>query len=364
LRFSSSRAAATVAVAGLVAAACAAPATTAVPAAVPSAAGLRVLREFALPLPNPSDVRWLNPAAIAVLDGAGGLFRLDAAAEDPRPEPLSFAAGRASDRMPMVRLGLSATHLAVGQSAFLARWQERSAGAQAHSISIEYLADLDLRGDRFLMIGVRRSPEGELAPDGAIAWRAELAAGAELEPVQRSAAGPGAITMQDCALVDLSHVRLLPGGGFLVVPGADPGIYLYDDEGRLIRAWDTSRLGLDTGCPPLREQKPGLAADPAARVRFLASRRVVDEVVALSDGPALLVRSVAGAEATWELLRLDSDSDEVRVEPVPLRGRSPGERLKADVLGDRLAVLIAGEVGSGAVEPRIVLLEVDLEVDQ
>lgn len=346
MRLFFSPAAATVG-ATLLAAGCASPATSVAPAAAAPAAGVRVLREIALPLPNPEDVRWLDPGALAVLDGAGGLFRLDAAAEDPRPEPLAFAAARASTGMPMARLGISGTHVAVGQVTFLARWQERSPGAQAHAISVEYLADLDLRGDRLLMIGVRRSPEGELSSDAAIAWRADLGSGAELEPVQRSAAGPGATTMQDCALVDLSHVRLLPGGGFVVVPGADPGVYLYDDQGRLIRAWDSSRLGLDTGCPPLREQASSLSGDPAARVRFLASRRVVDEVVALADGPALLVRSVAGDDVTWELhdgrwaLGFPVAWDDDRDEPIPL------------ALGDTGSLLVTTE-GEAAAAPRIV----------
>lgn len=324
-----------------------------------SAPRFTVLRELRVELPNPSDLRWLGEDSLALVDGIDGLFRLDLAAGDASPAALPFTAGRASNAVPTVRLGLSDTHLAVGQIAFLLRWQERDEGAPAHPISIEYLADLDVRRDEILLIGVRRDSEGRLAPDGAIVWRAALRRDADPEPVLGSATGPGAESMQDCAAVDLSQVRFLADGGFLVVPGVDPGIFLYDERGLLTRAWDTARLGIDTGCPPFREQQPSLGADPAARTRFLFSRRVVDEILDLPGGPAVVVRRAGGDGISWDLIQLDTESEHVDTRPLPLRGHGSGDRLKADVLGNRLAVLIAGEVGSGSEEARVVVLELD-----
>lgn len=322
-----------------------------------SAPHFTVLRELHVELPNPSDLRWLGEDSLALVDGIEGLLRLDLAAGDSSPAALPFTAGRASNAGPTVRLGLSDTHLAVGQSAFLLRWQERNEGAPAHSISVEYLADLDVRRDQILLIGVRRDSKGRLSPEGAIVWRAALSRDTDPEPVLRSAAGPGAQSMQDCALVDLSQVRFLADGGFLVVPGVDPGIFLYDERSLLTRAWDTARLGIDTGCPPHPEQQPSLGADPAARTRFLSSRRVVDEILDLPDGPALLVRRADGDGIAWDLVQLDAESERVDTRPFPIRGYGSGDRIKADVLRDRLAVLIAGEIGSGSEEARVVVLE-------
>lgn len=315
------------------------------------------IAEIPLDLRNPSDLRWLDDDAVAIIDGLDGLFRLSFGDDGALAAPLPLSAGRASETGPTVRLGLSDSHLAVGQSAFLVRWQARAEGASAHTISVEYVADLDLREDQILLIGVRREDRGALAPDAAIAWQGTLATEVELQPVQRSAAGRGAASMQDCALVDLSQVRFLSDGSFLIVPGVDPGIYLYDRNGALAEAWDTSRLGIDTGCPPHHEQRPSLAADPAARTRFLSSRRVVDDILPLTDGPALVVRSVTGEAVRWEVVRLTEASAPLQVVRLPFAGRA-GDRLKADVRGDRVAMLIAGEIGGGSTNPRLIFMEV------
>lgn len=281
----------------------------------------------------PTDIRWDDAAHVVISDLERGIARVNVATADP-PELLPEwpADNRVGSRY--MYLGRSQHFVATADLAFGLRWRGRGPGDSIVSQPIEYVADLDVYGDRLLLAGLRRDDAGRLGADGAFAWLAFLPDGA-LRPILPFT-NRGAI--EDCAGFPVATVRFLNDGSFLIVPGAEPGIYLYDAQGRLQRNFDSEGLNLLSQCRMSRDEQALASSQPEARQRWINRHRIVDDVVELPSGPALLIRSREADVTRWELTPLGKGE----ARRLPVTSPSPWAHLSADARnGGWLAILIA-----------------------
>lgn len=296
---------------------------------------------------RPTDIRWEDGEHVLIADLDQGIARVRAVSSDP-PEWLpEWPAGKGVGSRYQY-LGRSQHYMATADLAFGLRWRGSDPADAIVSQPIEYVADLDVHGDRLLLAGLRRDDEGKLGADGAFAWLASLPGGAlrPILPFTNRAA------IEDCAGFHVASVRFLSDGSFLIVPGAEPGIYLYDAQGRLQRNFDSERLNLLSQCQMSRDEQALATSQPEARQRWINRHRVVDEVVELPSGPALLIRSREADVTRWELAPLRNGE----ARPLPFTSSSPRAHLSADARNGRLVLLIA-DVGHGdeGASPRLIV---------
>jgi hypothetical protein len=202
------------------------------------------------------------------------------------------------------------------------------------------LEDLDVEGDRMLVLGLRRGDNGKLAPDGGIGWLARLTDRlAGLRTVQVSVSGAGARGLDACAGMGLGRVRFLLDGSFVIVPGAEPGIFLRDRRGRLLKTWPADLVGFDAGCPISESEVLRFSASTAARYSWINQRRVLDEVLPLPQGIGFVVRRRSQGVTRWQLSVLSPEGKVVRYD-IPVTSPSEYARLAGDARGGRIALLV------------------------
>jgi hypothetical protein len=204
---------------------------------------------------------------------------------------------------------------------------------------ISFFEDIDLHGDRLAILGLMRSDTG-MSPDGAVAWVGSIGPrDVDLQPVHYSAAGKGARPFDACSGFAAGKVRFLDDGRLLVVPGAEPGIFLYSTEGKLERTWDTVSLGLDLRCDFDDDTLLHFNSDVPARLEYIARFLTVDEALPTSPDPSLLLRRVDADETRWHMVLLHEDGSTTRID-VPVTASSRKAHLWGDVRGDRILLVL------------------------
>lgn len=299
---------------------------------------LKVLSDRRLPasLGIVSDLRWAGADSLFLAGGRGGGLRLRFEPDWGKPEIVVPAGQRL---WAAARAGASSRYIAMGAPAHTVAWRALP-GGPLKAFMLDTIVDLDVFNDRLVLLGARKDERQRFAPDGAIAWMGSLDKDlSDLKPVYFSAAGPGARPMDACGAFETGAVRFLGDGTFLVVPGVEPGIFLYDRSGRLLRSWEARDLGMDAECGLNDEQMMLLSSSLEARSAWVNQRRVLDDVIALPQGAAIAVRSVVNGTTRWQLKALRPDG-RVATYPVPFSGPSPHWHLRADVRGDRIAWLV------------------------
>jgi hypothetical protein len=297
---------------------------------------------------RPTDIRWDDATHLLISDLEQGIARVSVTTSDP-PDWLPGWAGGGAVGWRYMYLGRSPRFMATGDLAFGLRWRGTGEADAIVSQPIEYIADLDVHGDRLLLAGLRRDENGNLGADGAFAWLASLPGGA-LRPILPFT-DRGAV--ENCAGFHVATVRFLRDGSFVIVPGAEPGIYLYDASGRLQRTFDTAPLNLISQCEMTREEQALASNQPEARQRWINRHRIVDEVLELSDGPALVVRSRDAETTRWELVLLANGE----ARPLPFTSPSPWAHAAADARDGRVAFLVADLVPNreDGARPRLIV---------
>jgi hypothetical protein len=305
-------------------------------------AGLRILSDRTLPpvLRAAMEVRWASDSSVLLALGRSGVMEVPLEVEgvpvrtvvegEKGPKGFWFSS----------RLGVSSRFLVVGASIRTLLWQKWPASPRQEAV-FEFIEDLDVQADRLLVLGARKDAQERFAPDSVIAWIGSLSRDlSDLRPVQVSVAGPGARPMANCGTFEMGAVRFLPDGSFVVIPGVEPGIFLYQPGGTLSRTWDTAAIGLDTDCGSLDDkQHLRLAAQPEPRFAWLNQRRTVDDVLPLPEGAGLLVRSVREGRANWQLVLLGADGAVTRLE-ISIAGNGPTSHLRGDVRQGRIVLLM------------------------
>jgi hypothetical protein len=318
----------------------------------PAAYVPHVVSDRAVPLQEASDIRWVDDNHVLITDRNRGVARLALSggevswlAEWPKP---NGPGGR------YLHLAASDKTVAVADWVFLYQWRE--AGGKLHQEGIDHVADLDLDrdGDRLLLVGWRRSADGHGA-DGTLAWLGSLRGGeSSLRPILPYRSSKAIL---NCGLFHIGVVRFLHDGSFIVVPGAEPGIYLFSKDGKVQRVWATDAVGLDAPCDFSEEQGGFYAMNYVAREEWLNRQRVVDDIVETPTGPAVIARSVKGNQTQWDLLLVDP-SGSISEQPLPVSSPSPWAHMAAATRGNRAVLLIGDHITQpNGAKPRLIMLE-------
>jgi hypothetical protein len=297
--------------------------------------------------PSPAmDVRWASDRTVYVawlhhgvseltLDGNFKVLR------DLFPDARGYLRSRYQG---FDQLAVSNQHVVASSTFNTLGFRDRQAPDDGHLIitrvPVGIVEDLDLSGHRILMLG---NPGTRLTPTGGIAWLGPLSGypAIDLKPILFDVAGANSPTLIHCAGLDLGGARFLPDGSFVVVPGFQPGAHHFDAAGHLLHTWDTFALGLDgdAGCASVTdEQFHSFRLSETARYAYINQHRVLDDILPLAQGPGLLVRSVAGGKVHWQIKVLQDTA--TIVYDVPLTGSLPYDRLRGDVQGNRIVLLL------------------------
>ncbi len=211
---------------------------------------------------------------------------------------------------------------------------------------LEVVGDLDQHAATTVAVGLLRRPGGKWAEYSA--WLIEDGG----QPSGLLPTRDGGKGMSQCLEAELPTARFISPNRILVVPGAEPGVFVYTPEGVLKRSLDASLFSADDGCELEPEQRH-LLADDGYRTAWLSRRRVIDEVVADDDGNAFLfVRHVPRPLA--EPMALDSRAGAAGIvladaagEASVLQGDAAQELLQSAGLDEMAALLDAVPDGSG-----------------
>ncbi len=173
---------------------------------------------------------------------------------------------------------------------------------------MEHVGDLDRRGSLTAAVGlVRKDTDGWaehaawLIPDGA-----ETARG--LLPTRDAGHG-----LELCSDAELSVIRFISEDRLLVIPGAEPGVFVYDREGAFHDSLDAETFFAEGGCDvEADEWGRSPLNDAYVRADWLGQRRLIDEVVADGEGNVyFFVRYAAddhsgGLADSWQNRALDA----------------------------------------------------------
>ncbi len=295
-----------------------------------------------------TDVRWASDETVylaRIHDGVTELRLENGLPQVRQVVPSREALGVGTYRA-FSRLAASKDFLAWGQWAGLVAWRPLAPSVD-HKVRFDWKAmafaeDVDLAGDRLLVLGGRTADDAAetFSPDGAVAFLGS-AQGDNLQtfkPVLFDPAGPGAPHLLNCGTFDLGGARFLPGGSFFILPGFQTGAHLFDATGRLVHTWNTALLGLDADGDCASSAMIIMRNDHEQRMQWLNRHRIVDSVLALPPGPAVLIRSVNAGKVHWELDLLGSGGIETYA--IPAVSRSGRERVRADYRNGKLVLLL------------------------
>lgn len=313
-----------------------------------------VVGDRTIPLTFPSDVRWLDDTRVLVTDTDRGIATIAISANDAGIQWLPDWPQPTGPGSRYFHLAVSSQYIVAGDFAFRLRWQARETAAHG-TISCEFIADVDVHDKQILISGLRRDAAGSLGSDGATAWIGRIDSGGEtLRPILPFRSRKA---IEDCAGFGLGVVRFLGSGSFVVVPGSEPGVYLFGNDAKLQRVWQTDALDLSVNCNLSRDEQIVLAQKPVARAQWINRHAIVDDVLDTEAGPALIVRKLAAGTTRWEIVRLGGTLPST--EDLPVTSPSPWAHVRAAMRGRRAVLLIADRLpgrDDGAA-PRLVVVE-------
>lgn len=304
---------------------------------VASAQSIRVLsdRVLAGDAATGLDIRWATDSSVYISSYFAGVLRVSTT---------SGVSTRAAFAQPgrtcpsCANLGLSSSYMVTSFPVYELAWK-RLDQPQIHRSMFDAIIDLDVHGNHLLMLGSRTEGE-KWAPDGAIAWMGSLDRNLkDLRPGLYSSQGARAMTVARCGFLEPGAVRFFSDGSFVVVPGVEPDVYLYDRTGKLVHTWQTAGLKVFDRCELPEPQVNALSADPEQRARWRAKRAMIDDVLATPAGPALLVHEIRGGSAHWTMIILRRNGPPQKI-ALPFTSRSGVSSVRADVRGNRIAFLI------------------------
>lgn len=304
---------------------------------------LRITSERALPesLRKAIDVRWATDQSVFLALLTQGVAQAPVQENGPAQTEMIPGMYRPGGFWLSSRLAASPLYLVASAPGRSLTWKSLATGERIEDY-YEFVVDLDVTGDRILLLGAVKDEKGTFSPDGAIAWVGTIGKKLSgMKPLLYDAAGRGAPNLNACATFEMGAVRFLPNGSFIVVPGAQPGAHLFNSGGKLIRTWDTGLLGIDTDCHGLRgQQMQQMAVDYGKRAAWLNQRRTLEDILPLPEGPGLIVRKAGpGKKVSWELIVLGSGQPFRHT--IPIVSQSELDHLKGDVRGDRIVFLVS-----------------------
>ena len=335
---------------GLVAAAAAAR----LPSAAPAPSGLRILSDVALPpaLVWASDVRWASERSVYVAAAREGTFEVSTDPSGPPTKELIPGAAKPGGFWGCHRIAASSHYLVAAGPALSLTWRRIDDPVRTDA-AFEAIQAIDVHDGQLAVVGARRDSSGKFGPEGAIAWIGSLDKQlADLRPLLFDVAGAGVPTMNRCLGAELGATRFVADGSLLVLAGVQPGMSLYDRQGKLLRTWDTAAMGIDADCPSLSDAAGmRLARNAQERQLWLNQRRVVSTILPLPAGPGLVVRRVEKSRTRWDLKVIHGDGS-VASFAVPIEGPSEFYALAGDVRAGKIVFLLREKVFRGGATSR------------
>jgi hypothetical protein len=334
-------------------------------ASAAAAPALRAVASFEVPA-EPStatDVRWAGDRSVYLARQLDGVAELRLGRGLPRvrqvtPSRETLGPGK---YLFFSRLAASEGYLAWAEYSGPLAWRSLARTADRNVRvdwkSLAYTEDLDLAGDRLLVLGALWEDPAEyrnFSPDGAIAFLGSaLETGQQtLRPVLFDTAGPGALHILHCGgKLALGAARFLADGSFFILPGFQPGATLFSRDGRVLRTWNTALLGLDADadCASMSmDEAVALGQHQELRTTWLNRHRIVDEVLPLAAGPGVVIRTVTAGTVRWELDVLGASG--ISTFDIPVTARSPRVRLRGDYRNGMIVFLETEEGGHTALE--------------
>jgi hypothetical protein len=308
---------------------------------------VRVSRDYALP-PEASvarDIRWAGDHAVYVAMARGGVVRYElASATLSAARPVIPGEKMSGGFFFSALLGVSPRYLLDSSTFGMLGWKNlgKASGIEGTANVSEILA-VDLHEDHIVVLGADRDRNDVWSPDGAIAWRGSISSSfRDRKPILFSASplrgGKKAMSVADCRVMHMGAVRFLPDGSVVVVPGVEPGAYLFDSAGRLKRTWPTHGLFTDE-CKLGPAEVDVYHRNLKARDVWLNAHSIVDDLLPLDTGAGVLVRTVSGGVTRWAMVVLGVDGS-ISSSQLPITSPSTRTHIRVDRRGDALAFLL------------------------
>lgn len=314
-------------------------------------------------LPRATDVRWATDRSVYLGLAQEGTVEvgLDDLGTGAKIRQIIAASGKPDGFWGSSYLGVSERFLAVGSPVRSVTWLPLPRGAREEvGAGLDMIEDIDIWKNRLLALAARRDDKDRFAPEGAIAWIGSMDRGLkDFRPVLYDSSGPEVARLQACAGFGVGKVRFLPDGSFVIAPGSEPDIHLYNAQGKLTQTWDATRFGLDADCATITDEETRrMGGSYNARMAWMNRRRILEDVLPLPEGPGLIVRSFSKGRVSWRLHILQKSGGS-RIYELPIAARTERDRIRADSRGRKIVVLInAGKDNWISMEiPRVVVLQ-------
>lgn len=161
--------------------------------------------------------------------------------------------------------------------------------------NLEIVGDLDHRGGLTVAVGLARQPSPSPGPNDVwepyIAW----SIGPKGDVRGLLPTRDGGAALEACHAVELAVSRFVADDLILVIPGAEPGAFLYGLDGSLRGTVDAEALSATR--PDCRPEQRALLRNEESRTAWLRRHRLIDDVVANGEGDLFFfVRHVTDGE--------------------------------------------------------------------
>lgn len=265
----------------------------------PSPPVLEDLRQLALPeeLSAAADVRWRADGSLLF-----GLERDGVYSWRPEAGPVELEAtlsgstyGRASRYGNYSRLGGETGGGLVVAGDLFGVYRRHDGRIMPLKENLEIVGDLDSRDGLAVAAGLARQSSPSPGPNDI--WEPHIAWLIGLEGTARGLlpTRDGGVALEACHAVELAVSRFVADDLVVVIPGAEPGVFLYGLDGTLRGTVDGEVLSATRAdCGP--EQRARLRSEEA-RAAWMRRHRLIDDVVANDEGDVFFfVRHVADRE--------------------------------------------------------------------
>lgn len=308
---------------------------------------LEVVSRFALsPQVTLGDIRWASKDSVYLADMHNGVNEVRLAEGLPK---IRQVAPPARDlRLPMIHhVAVSDRWIVMGNLGRIV-WKKVDGDAWGERLALGAYFDFDIDGDKLVILGwpPGKKYEHEKWDNGAIVWETDLSSTLqdwdalyESKEVARLAQLHGGLAGSD---LTQGSIRFLERGGYLVHPSFVPGVLQLSASGAVKRQWGPEELWGKAKTRSQALDATQLMGDPESQLknfeRFLAGGDTVEVVLALREGPGIVVREPKSKGARYRLAVL---GPETRWYDVPDLRVSPLAQIRGDV-DARGRIVLAG----------------------
>lgn len=204
-------------------------------------------------------------------------------------------------------------------------------------------------GKAFYLGWMTRSGTSEDQQRGALWTQAPKGALSE-HPVHRVISSSDALARWRLTMFPYAGSTVaLPDGSIAVMTSAEPGIFRYDRNGRLLEVLGS---GIEELVFPSNRMTKGYGTQVIARYRdFLDRQPTIDDLVATPGGVSILVRTATkDQKVSWQLWKAGR-TDVERIQPLGVTANGPIAHMKCDARGMRLACVTNLPTPAQAAQP-------------